>query len=79
MNKKTLAIDGGTPFIRRTGNYWPQYGEEEKHQLMEVLESGQWGCLTGNKVHDFEKRFPGSSRRNTGFAFPMGHWLWKWR
>ncbi len=72
MNKKTLAIDGGTPFIRRTGNYWPQYGEEEKLQLMEVLESGQWGCLTGNKVHDFEKAFSRFQQAEYGICVPNG-------
>lgn len=51
-----LAINGGEPF--RTAPYplWPEYDENEKKALLNVLESRNWGTL-GPEVHAFEKEF----------------------
>ena len=52
-----LAIEGGqsvrtVPFVS-----WPIWGEREEALLLEVLHSGQWGILSGNKVSEFERAF----------------------
>lgn len=38
-----LALAGGTPVRSRPFPSWPQFGEEEKQRLEEVLQSGNWG------------------------------------
>lgn len=53
-----LAINGGSPVRNKPFPLWPQYGEEEKRLLEDVLRSRQWGTL-GPRVAEFEKRFAG--------------------
>ncbi len=38
-----LAINGGTPIRNTSFKAWPTYDEKEKKQLLEVLESHNWG------------------------------------
>lgn len=53
---ETLAISGGSPVRKRPFPLWPQWGEEEKAQLLEVLESRNWGGYHP-KVREFEERW----------------------
>lgn len=53
---KKLAINNGPKHIDTPFPIWPFHGEEEKRQLLEVLESNQWGTL-GPKSLEFEKAF----------------------
>jgi dTDP-4-amino-4,6-dideoxygalactose transaminase len=52
-----LAIEGGTPVRREPFPAWPIWDEREEKQLLEVLHSGHWGMLDGDKVHTFERAF----------------------
>ena len=51
-----LAITGGVPVRTEPFPAWPQYGEQEKRNLDEVLASLQWGTL-GPRVAQFEEAF----------------------
>jgi dTDP-4-amino-4,6-dideoxygalactose transaminase len=56
MNEK-LAVEGGTPVRDKPFPTWPIWDGCEERQLLEVLHSGDWGMLTGTKVHAFERAF----------------------
>ncbi len=59
-----LAVDGGTPSVTRPMPAWPVHDHREREQLLEVLDSGQWGSITGAKVDAFAAafaRFQGAS------------------
>jgi dTDP-4-amino-4,6-dideoxygalactose transaminase len=56
MDQK-LAIEGGAPVREKPFPAWPIWDEREERQLLEVLHSGDWGMLTGTKVHSFERAF----------------------
>jgi dTDP-4-amino-4,6-dideoxygalactose transaminase len=59
-----LAIDGGAPAVTRPLPAWPVHGHRERELLLEVLDSGQWGALTGAKTDAFAAafaRFQGAS------------------
>lgn len=38
-----LAVRGGKPVRTRPFPSWPQWGDEEERNLLEVLRSGVWG------------------------------------
>lgn len=62
-----LALTGGSPARKRPFPPWPEYGREEKRQLLSVLRSRKWGTL-GPKVEEFERafaRYVGVSRCQT--------------
>lgn len=50
-----LAINGGKPVRDRKWPQWPVFDDEERRQLMGVLESGKWWY--GEKVREFEEKF----------------------
>ncbi len=52
-----LAIDGGAPAVTGTMPAWPVHGDRERELLLEVLDSGHWGSITGDKVERFETEF----------------------
>lgn len=52
-----LAIDGGQPVRSTPFPSWPVWDEREEALLLEVLHSGRWGILDGDKVATFEKAF----------------------
>ncbi len=52
-----LAISGGKPLVEDLFPGWPIFGEEEKSELIEVLESRKWGRNSGEKNTQFEKMF----------------------
>ncbi|HEY9077950.1 MAG TPA: DegT/DnrJ/EryC1/StrS family aminotransferase [Anaerolineaceae bacterium] len=71
MNKK-LAIDGGTPVRTEPFHPWPIYGAREEELLLEVLHSGNWGELSGSKVHQFETAFASFQQAHYGVCVPNG-------
>src|SRR6478735_8757971 len=52
-----LAIDGGEPVRTDPFPSWPVFDDREERMLLEVLRSGKWGELTGDKVTTFASRF----------------------
>ena len=52
-----LAIHGGAPVRQEPFPAWPIWDEREEKQILEVLHSGHWGMLDGDKVHTFERAF----------------------
>ncbi len=52
-----LAISGGKPLVKNLFPEWPIFGEEEKSELIEVLESRKWGRNSGEKNAQFEEMF----------------------
>ena len=52
-----LAIDGGTPARTDPIPDWPIHDHRERELLLDVLESGQWGELSGPKVDQFSAAF----------------------
>jgi dTDP-4-amino-4,6-dideoxygalactose transaminase len=52
-----LAIEGGSPVREKPFPAWPIWDEREEKALLDVLHSGRWGELDGDKVHAFERAF----------------------
>jgi dTDP-4-amino-4,6-dideoxygalactose transaminase len=52
-----LAIDGGAPVRTTPLPEWPIAGKREEELLLEVLHSGKWGSLHGEKVNQFAAAF----------------------
>lgn len=58
MKMGKLAVDGGIPLRDTKDNPWPSwpvFGDEERKNLMEVFESGEWWY--GENVKKFEEQF----------------------
>jgi dTDP-4-amino-4,6-dideoxygalactose transaminase len=68
----TLAIDGGSPVRTDPFPSWPIFGKREEELLLEVLHSGNWGELQGNKVTTFAKQFAAFQGAEYGVAVPNG-------
>lgn len=67
-----LAIDGGQPIRTRPFPAWPISGEREEQLLLEVLRSGDWGTLTGDKVTTFAAQFAAFQGARFGVCVPNG-------
>lgn len=67
-----LAMDGGAPVRRAPFPSWPVWGEREEALLLEVLHSGQWGELSGNKVAAFGQAFASFQDAAFGICVPNG-------
>ena len=52
-----LAINGGPRTRERPFPIWPVHGPEEELAVLEVLRSGDWGRLSGQRTEAFEKAF----------------------
>lgn len=52
-----LAIKGGKPVRNKDFPPWPIWDEREEKLLLEVLKSGKWGSLHGEKTKEFENLF----------------------
>lgn len=61
-----LAINGGKAYRRKPFPKWPKSDEREATLINEVLESGNWWRVTGEKVKKFEKYF--SKFQNTEYC-----------
>ncbi|HEU5330812.1 MAG TPA: DegT/DnrJ/EryC1/StrS family aminotransferase [Thermomicrobiales bacterium] len=67
-----LAVDGGTPVRTKPFPKWPVAGEREEQLLLEVLHSGDWGEITGNKVATFADKFAAFQGAQYGTCVPNG-------
>jgi len=67
-----LAIDGGQPVRATPFPQWPIAGEREEQLLLEVLHSGRWGALGGDKVTTFAARFAAFQGAQFGTCVPNG-------
>lgn len=61
-----LAINGGKPVREKDFPSWPIWDEREEELLLEVLKSGKWGSLHGEKTKEFENLF--KNYQNAKFA-----------
>jgi dTDP-4-amino-4,6-dideoxygalactose transaminase len=68
----TLAIEGGKPARTTPAPSWPIFGEREEELLLEVLHSGNWSELTGDKVATFTKQFAAFQGAEYGVCVPNG-------
>jgi dTDP-4-amino-4,6-dideoxygalactose transaminase len=67
-----LAIEGGAPVRQKPFPAWPIWDEREEKQILEVLHSGHWGMLDGDKVHTFERAFAGYQGARHGICVMSG-------
>ncbi len=67
-----LAVDGGDPVRTTPFPRWPIADEREERLLLEVLHSGEWGELTGDKVTTFAARFAAFQEARFGTCVPNG-------
>lgn len=67
-----LAIDGGAPVRTEPFPGWPVFDDREERLLLEVLHSGKWGELTGDKVTTFAARFAEFQGAKYGVCVPNG-------
>ena len=65
----TLALNGGTPV--RTAPYpsWPIWDQRELDQVTEVVKSGSWGGIPGNKCKEFATTF--AKIQGAAFGVPV--------
>lgn len=52
-----LAVNGGAKTRTKPFTGWPIFDDREVSAVEEVVRSGKWGCLSGTKVSEFEKKF----------------------
>ena len=51
-----LAINGGSALRTKPFPKWPVWDQHEMENLKQVLESGKWGSLHGDKVKTFTEK-----------------------
>lgn len=68
----TLAVDGGMPVRTEPFPSWPVFDKREERLLLEVLHSGKWGELAGDKVTTFAQRFAEYQGAKYGVCVPNG-------
>ena len=52
-----LALKGGAAVRTQPFPVWPIWGDEEIENLTQVVKSGKWGSLSGERTGEFEKQF----------------------
>jgi dTDP-4-amino-4,6-dideoxygalactose transaminase len=67
-----LAIEGGEPVRTEPFPSWPVYGDREEELLLEVLHSGHWGEISGDKVTSFAAKFAAYQGARFGICVPNG-------
>ena len=67
-----LALFGGSRAKRKPFPLWPQYDENERHALNEVLESRVWWRTPGTKTQGFERAFAEYHGARHGIAVTNG-------
>lgn len=72
LHTDSLALDGGTPVRTAPFPAWPVADEREERLLLEVLYSGRWGELSGDKVTTFATRFAAFQGAAFGVCVPNG-------
>src|ERR1700740_2182058 len=67
-----LALFGATKAKRKPFPLWPQYDDNERRALNEVLESRVWWRTPGTKTLEFEKAFAEYHGARHGIAVTNG-------
>src|SRR4249920_231651 len=67
-----LALFGGSKTKQKPFPLWPQYDENERRALNEVLESRVWWRTPGTKTLEFEKAFAAYHGARHGIAVTNG-------
>ena len=67
-----LAINGGAPLRTAPFPKWPLWDENELNNLKQVLESGKWGSLHGDKAKTFEKKYASFHQAKYGICVNSG-------
>jgi dTDP-4-amino-4,6-dideoxygalactose transaminase len=67
-----LALFGGTKTKQKPFPLWPQYDDNERRALNEVLESRVWWRTPGTKTPEFEKAFAEYHGARHGIAVTNG-------
>ena len=67
-----LAVRGGAPVRTKPFPSWPVWGQEEIDNLTEVVKSGKWGRLKGERVAEFEQKFAAFQQAKYGVAVNSG-------
>ncbi len=69
-----LAITGGSPVRTKPFPQWPEFGDEERKALLEVLESGDWGGYPSPNTYaqKFNERFAAFHDAKQGIAASNG-------
>jgi dTDP-4-amino-4,6-dideoxygalactose transaminase len=67
-----LAIDGGNPVRTAPFPAWPVFDEREVEAVTEVVRSGNWGSLAGDKVKQFEVAFAAYQQSKYGICVVNG-------
>ena len=52
-----LAINGGQPVRTKPFTGWPIWGDKEIQYMTDVIKSGKWGPLHGDRVKEFEEKY----------------------
>ncbi len=72
MTASRLAVDGGPPVRSLPFPSWPVFDQREEDLLLEVLHTGRWSVLNGDKVRRFEERFAAYQRARHALCVPNG-------
>ena len=67
-----LAINGGNPVRTEAFPKWPIWNESEINNLKEVIESGKWGSLHGDKVKIFSEKYASYHQAKHGICVNSG-------
>ncbi len=67
-----LAINGGSPIKTTPFPRWPVWNQHEINNLREVVESGKWGAMHGDKVKTFTEKFASYHQAKHGVCVNSG-------
>ncbi len=72
MIENKLAIDGGRPLRTAPFPVWPISDEREERLMLDVLHSGKWSVLNGDKVKSFQEKFAAYQGARYAICVPNG-------
>jgi len=67
-----LAVKGGPKIREKPFPSWPVWDDSDCRALVEVCNSGQWWCVGGTKVKQFEEEFAAYCGCKVGVCVPNG-------
>jgi dTDP-4-amino-4,6-dideoxygalactose transaminase len=67
-----LAINGGSPVKTKPFPRWPVWDQNEINHLTQVVESGKWGSMQGDKVKTFTEKFASYHQAKHGTCVNSG-------
>jgi len=67
-----LAINGGAPVKKKPFPKWPVWDHHELNNLKEVVESGKWGSMQGDKVKTFTAKYAEYHQAKHGICVNSG-------